>query len=50
MPLPEPPFHSEDERDEREPLHDDAAESFAGKDLDELQDEFEDEEPRQSER
>ncbi len=50
MPLPEPPFHAEDERDERDTPAEDTTESFAGKDLDELQDEFEDEEPRQSER
>ncbi len=50
MPLPEPPFIPDNERDERDVAHEPTTEPFAEKDLDELQDEFEDEEPRQSER
>jgi hypothetical protein len=59
VPFSEPPLEPDGERDDRDGAYEQtteafggeqAAESFAGKDLDELQDEFEDEDARQSER
>ncbi len=51
MPSPEPTFDQDGDGDEQAVSSDEINESsFAGKDLDALQDEFEDEETRQSER